>query len=46
MNEEIKKGAQDAELNLEDLDKVAGGRIPGLDWRSRQADSAKSCVRL
>ena len=27
MSEEIKKEAQDTELSLEDLDKVAGGRI-------------------
>ena len=30
MSGEIKKEAQDAELNLEDLDKVAGGGF--LDW--------------
>ena len=37
MSEEIKKEVQDAELNLEELDKVAGGEI-SMELIGRRAD--------
>ena len=35
MSEEIKKEAQDVELNPEELDKVAGGTGSWYDWDSK-----------